>query len=119
MSLNSCFFLRLKRIKKPSMNIDLNFVPRNVYQHSARSTIESQGPSISTIWVEGLRFTITNELGNEIIFSIPSPVFDFVNTQIKYSVGEEEKVVPYKTNSANIPRCSSDAIDKRRPLLSN
>ena len=55
-------------------------------------------------------FAVTNEAGNEFVFSIPSPVFDFVNTQIDYTVGTTQKSLNYKTNSSTIPRCELEEL---------
>ena len=50
-------------------------------------------------------FAVTNEAGNELVFTVPLPVFDFVNTQITYNVNGETKTLPYKTSTSIIPRC--------------
>ena len=50
-------------------------------------------------------FAVTNEAGNELVFDIPEPVFDFLNTRITYSFGSETKSLPYSATLPTIPRC--------------
>jgi hypothetical protein len=50
-------------------------------------------------------FAVTNEAGNELVFVIPTPVFDFVNTRIAYTVGSTTKYLTYATTSNVVPRC--------------
>ena len=50
-------------------------------------------------------FAVTNEAGNELVFSISTPVFDFTNTRIAYTVGYTTKYLTYATVSNTIPRC--------------
>jgi hypothetical protein len=50
-------------------------------------------------------FAITNESGNELVFVIPTPVFDTSNTRIKYTVGLSLKYLTYSTVTSVIPRC--------------
>jgi len=50
-------------------------------------------------------FAVSNEAGNEIVFSIPTPVFDFDNTRIAYTVGSTTKYLDYATVTNVIPRC--------------
>lgn len=50
-------------------------------------------------------FAVTNEAGNELVFAIPKPVFDYTGTQISYTVGSDTKAVPYLATSSTYPRC--------------
>lgn len=38
------------------------------------------------------KMAITNEKGNEIVFSIPLPVLNFAQTRIEYTVGFQQKL---------------------------
>tara|TARA_R100000541_G_scaffold50758_1_gene58069 strand:+ start:12913 stop:16947 length:4035 start_codon:yes stop_codon:yes gene_type:complete len=51
-------------------------------------------------------FSITNEAGNEFIFSIPSPTIDTNSTSIRYDTGSLIKTLKYQTETSVIPRCS-------------
>ena len=55
------------------------------------------------------KMAITNEKGNEIVFSIPSPVLNFSETRIEYTVGIQGKFVPYKATAASHPRCEIES----------
>ena len=50
-------------------------------------------------------FAVTNESGNDLVFSIPTPIFDFDNARITYTVGNNVKHLKYSTVSNVIPRC--------------
>mgnify|MGYP003643831659 CR=1 FL=1 len=50
-------------------------------------------------------FSVTNEAGNEIIFSIPSPSIDLNRTSVKYTVNGVEKYLTYSASGSSIPRC--------------
>jgi hypothetical protein len=50
-------------------------------------------------------FAVTNEAGNELVFAIPTPVFDFDNARIAYTVGSTTKYLNYATTSSVVPRC--------------
>ena len=50
-------------------------------------------------------FAVTNEAGNELIFSIPSPSINTDNTTIEYTVGGVLKTIQYATDGSVIPRC--------------
>lgn len=54
-------------------------------------------------------FAVTNEVGNELIFSIPTPIFDFENTKIRYTVGTVEKTISYATETSVVPRCELES----------
>jgi len=58
-------------------------------------------------------FAVTNEAGNELVFQIPTPIFDFNNTRITYDVNGVTKELKYTTNSSVIPRCrlEEDYVD--------
>lgn len=55
-------------------------------------------------------FAITNEAGNELVFSIPIPVFDFGNARISYTVGVTQKYLYYKTKTNVVPRCELEDV---------
>lgn len=50
-------------------------------------------------------FAITNEAGNELIFSIPLPEVDYTNTQIAYTVNSVFKSLSYARTSVTVPGC--------------
>ena len=50
-------------------------------------------------------FAVTNEAGNEQIFSIPTPILDTDNTRIIYDNGYQQKVLVYEATGGVIPRC--------------
>ncbi len=50
-------------------------------------------------------FAVTNEAGNELIFSIPSPSLNTDETVIEYTVRDVAKTLAYKTITNTIPRC--------------
>jgi len=50
-------------------------------------------------------FAVTNEAGNELVFSVPTPVFNFEDTRIEYVVGTTTKSLTYSTKTNVIPRC--------------
>lgn len=49
--------------------------------------------------------SITNEKGNSLVFSIPTPVINLSNTSIDYDVNGVTKSLVYKTTSGAFPRC--------------
>ena len=55
------------------------------------------------------KMAITNEKGNEIVFSIPSPVLDFTNTEIIYYTNSVKKTLPYEATAASHPRCEIES----------
>ena len=62
---------------------------------------------------------MTNESGNEILFSIPLPVFNSAETKIEYNTGSQQKSISYKTTSSSYPKCQleeyftlSEGVDK-------
>lgn len=55
------------------------------------------------------KMAITNEKGNKIVFSIPSPVLNFSETRIQYTVGVEVKSVSYNATEAVHPRCEIES----------
>jgi len=55
------------------------------------------------------KMAITNEKGNEIVFSIPSPVLNFSDTRIEYTVGIQGKTLPYIAAQASHPRCEIES----------
>ena len=55
------------------------------------------------------KMAITNEKGNEIVFSIPSPVLNFSETRIAYTIGVQTKFLPYKATGAAHPRCEIES----------
>ena len=55
------------------------------------------------------KMAITNEKGNEIVFSIPSPVLNFSKTRIVYTMGVQAKFLPYKATGAAHPRCEIES----------
>ena len=55
------------------------------------------------------KMAITNEKGNEVVFSIPSPVLNFSETRIEYTVGLRGKTLPYKATGAAHPRCEIES----------
>ena len=50
-------------------------------------------------------FAVTNEAGNELIFSIPTPSIDSPNTSINYTVEGNVKSLVYKRTGAITPGC--------------
>lgn len=50
-------------------------------------------------------YAITNEAGNELVYSIPSPEIDHENTSFKYTVGQDIKYLKYTATSSVYPRC--------------
>lgn len=50
-------------------------------------------------------FAVTNEAGNELIFSIPVPVVVTDTTSIQYTVGGVVNSLKYSTETSVIPRC--------------
>ena len=55
------------------------------------------------------KMAITNEKGNKIIFSIPSPVINFADTSIVYTLGIQAKSLVYKATEASHPRCEIES----------
>ena len=55
------------------------------------------------------KMAITNEKGNKIIFSIPSPVINFADTSITYTLGVQAKSLVYKATEASHPRCEIES----------
>ena len=55
------------------------------------------------------KMAITNEKGNEIVFSIPLPVLNFAETRIEYTVGSQQKTVSYTATEASHPRCEIES----------
>ena len=55
------------------------------------------------------KMAITNEKGNEIVFSIPSPVLNFSDTRIEYTLGVQAKTLPYTAAEASHPRCEIES----------
>lgn len=51
-------------------------------------------------------FSLTNETGTELIFSIPSPTINTDSTSIQYNTGSVTKTLQYQTETNVIPRCS-------------
>lgn len=51
-------------------------------------------------------FAVTNEHGNEQIFTIPVPEFNITTTSIDYTVGTTAKSLEYATVTNVIPRCN-------------
>ena len=51
-------------------------------------------------------FSVTNEAGNELVFSIPSPSINTNLRRIEYLVSGVTKSLEYKTNTSVIPRCN-------------
>lgn len=54
-------------------------------------------------------FALTNEDGNELIFSIPSPVVNTTTTSIDYTLSGNAKSLNYVTTSSVIPRCDIES----------
>ena len=52
-------------------------------------------------------FSITNEMGNEKVFDIPTPGLSTILTSVAYTVNGTPKYLPYKTRTSDIvpPRC--------------
>ena len=50
-------------------------------------------------------FALTNEFGNELVITIPTPEFDYENTKIIYNAGSESKTLEYSATEATVPRC--------------
>lgn len=55
-------------------------------------------------------FAVTNEHGNEVIFTIPIPVFNTANTSIDYTVIDINKSLSYETVTSVIPRCELEVL---------
>lgn len=55
------------------------------------------------------KMAITNEKGNQIVFSIPSPVLNFSDTRIEYTLGVQAKTLPYIATQASHPRCEIES----------
>jgi len=52
---------------------------------------------------------ITNELGNELIFDIPTPSLDFQNTRFAYTTGNKTKYLEYIATEPSHPRCEIES----------
>ena len=50
-------------------------------------------------------YAVTNEFGNELVITIPTPEFDYENTRIIYDTGSVSETLEYSANSATVPRC--------------
>ena len=50
-------------------------------------------------------FAVTNEVGNKLVFTIPTPSLNSLNTSIDYTVNGLDKYLNYETNSSVYPRC--------------
>ena len=50
-------------------------------------------------------FAVTNEAGNQHVFTIPTPTLDTLNTSINYTVNGLDKYLNYETTSNVSPRC--------------
>ncbi|MGK0464763.1 hypothetical protein [Clostridium sp.] len=50
-------------------------------------------------------FAVTNEVGNELVFAIPTPSINISATSIEYTVSSVIKSLVYETTSTTIPRC--------------
>ena len=50
-------------------------------------------------------FAVTNEVGNELIFTIPTPSINSLTTSINYTVGTTVKSLVYKRTEITIPGC--------------
>lgn len=55
------------------------------------------------------QMAVTNELGNELIFAIPTPVLNYVGTAIEYTVGAQTKSLSYEAIEAAHPRCEIES----------
>ena len=51
-------------------------------------------------------FAVTNEAGNKLVFSIPSPTINEINTSIDYVVSGATKSLVYEASGSTVPRCS-------------
>lgn len=51
-------------------------------------------------------FAVTNESGNELIFSIPTPIVNEDSTSVDYVVNSVTKSLVYKANGSTVPRSS-------------
>lgn len=49
-------------------------------------------------------FSVSNEHGNDLIFTIPVPVLNITETRIEYTVGDSLKTLPYNVTSSVFPR---------------
>lgn len=61
-------------------------------------------------------FAITNEQGNELVFSVPSPIVNEANTSIDYVVDSVTKSLVYKAKGSVVPR---NSIESQYLLSSN
>lgn len=50
-------------------------------------------------------FAVTNEAGNELVFEIPAPVVNSIDTNIEYDVNGKTKTLSYTRNTSIIPGC--------------
>ena len=51
------------------------------------------------------QMAVTNELGNELVFNIPTPSLDFQNTRFVYNTGGKTKYLEYVATGTAHPRC--------------